>query len=151
MKLITSRFGFFLVSLLSLVAGVIFMHADDFGLCSVKVSASLGKYWYCFFSNYGDLTDLGWVLVPMSLSVLMVSFLLLFMRNSVFSSWFKFALFSLPLIALLIYTTPENSNSWMPLYFIGRGTVTEWTACLFVIVSLVIIVWKQFNLGKKLV
>ncbi len=75
---------------------------------------------------------------------------LIFVKKTTFHSWLRFAAWWLPLSAVLIATTPETSNSWMPLYFVGKDTVTLIMASLFTAISLILIVWKQFNLGKRL-
>lgn len=70
---------------------------------------------------------------------------LLFVRKQIFSAWLKFAMWWLPLSAIVIAVTPSTSNSWMPLYFIGKDTVTLIMASLFTIISLVIILLKSMR------
>lgn len=95
----------------------------------------------------------GSVISPLYLFSLIASvpaLILAFVRKAAFYSWLRFAAWWLPLSAILIATTPETSNSWMPLFFIGKDTVTIFMASLFTVISLILIVWKQFNLGKRL-
>jgi len=75
---------------------------------------------------------------------------LVFVKQHTFKSWLRFAIWFIPLSIIVIGTTSTSSNSWMPLYFIGKDTVTLVMAGLFTVISLVIIVWRQFDLGKKL-
>ncbi len=89
-------------------------------------------------------------LYTFSLIALLPALILTFVTRSTFITWLKFAMWWLPPSAILIAITPSTSNSWMPLFFIGKDTVTLVMAGLFTAISLVIIVWKQFNLGKKL-
>lgn len=71
---------------------------------------------------------------------------LLLIKRNVFNSWLRFAVWWLPLSAILIAITPSTSNSWMPLYFIGKDTVTLVMAGLFTTVSLVILLIKSRRL-----
>ena len=65
-------------------------------------------------------------------------------------SWLYFAAWWLPLSAVLIALTPTWSNSWFDLYPLVKEDMALYTASLFTAISLILIVWKQFNLGKRL-
>ncbi len=77
-----------------------------------------------------------------------VAVLLIFVRQGVFISWLRFAMWGLPLSAIAVAVTPSTSSNWMPLYFVGKDTVALIAAFLFTIISLGIIGWKQFGSKK---
>jgi hypothetical protein len=106
----------------------------------------------CFLANYiwPVFYNLIRPLYIFSEVFVLVALILIFVRNTAFNSWLRFAIWFIPLSIIVIGTTPTSSNSWMPLYFIGKDTVTLVMAGLFTVISLVVIVWKQFDLGKKL-
>ncbi len=124
------------------------MKTEQFGFCSIKTDPLLGAYWKCFIGNHGDLYSLGETLFVLSITLLFVSFLVTFVSHVVFNSWLRFAAWWIPLSIILIVITPETGNSWMPLYFIGKGTVTVLMASLFTIISLILIAWKTFAVRK---
>ena len=136
-----------LISLSALSAFVAYVLSNPltFGLCQRP---------YIFNDYRGCLDDsissIGEPLLAFSLISFALLLTLSYLKTSINYSWLRFAAWWLPLSAVLIATTPETSNSWMPLYFIGKSTVTMIMASLFTAISLILIVWKQFNLGKRL-
>ncbi len=78
-----------------------------------------------------------------------VSVCLVFVNKQTFGSWLKLAVWWIPLSVILIAVTPKNSSSWMPLYFVGKDTVTLIMASLFAVISLALIGWKTFVSRKK--
>ena len=80
----------------------------------------------------------------------LVAVILIFIKRNVFMSWLYFAAWWLPLSAVLIALTPTWSNSWFDLYPLVKEDMALYTASLFTAISLILIVWKQFNLGKRL-
>jgi len=75
---------------------------------------------------------------------------LVFVKQHTFKSWLHLATWFIPLSILVIALTPTSSHAWMPLYFVGKDTTTLILAGTFTVVSLLIILCKQFGWGKKL-
>lgn len=107
----------------------------------------------CAFSRF--LNPLSFdLLKPLWVYVLFASpipVLLLFVRPETLRAWSKFAYIFIPISVLFIFITPTWSNSWSPLYSFLKEDAARATSVLFTFISLAIIVWKQFNVGKKLV
>lgn len=143
-KLRSGQSILFVSSLVLLVVGLVLSQPDNSNLCFVKESLEYGRYWDCLFGNFSDISKVGHLLVPASVSFALISFTMLFTNRAVFSSWLKFALFVTPLFTFLILIAPENSNSWMPLFFISQTTMSIWLSALFSVLSLGLIAWKQF-------
>lgn len=74
---------------------------------------------------------------------------LFFVRIKTIKTILLFSAWWLPLSAIVIALTPSTSNSWMPLYFIGKDAITQVMAGIFVIVSLIIITTKHFASKRK--
>lgn len=69
-------------------------------------------------------------------------------NDRVFNSYLRFAYWWTPLSALIIFTTPTASHSWA----IGgptRQTMLFVMSGLFLTISLGIVSWKYFSLGKN--
>ena len=79
--------------------------------------------------------------------VFLISFLTLFLREEIFHTWFKFARIWIPLSMLAILLAPEYSHDWM--FPIEKGTVAFTVSLLFIIISLAIIINKQFFTRTK--
>ena len=62
------------------------------------------------------------------------------MRDEVYRAWLRFAYVWIPLSMLLIFLAPEYSTDWM--FPVVKGTVAFFSSILFVIISLILIVWK---------
>jgi hypothetical protein len=101
------------------------------------------KYVGCLFgSNIAHL--LGEPLLLYSFALIPLSFAYLFLRKARLPLLI-FALAWIPLSILLIAITPITSNTGMPLYFIGRETITWIMAGLFTFISLLIIALSFFR------
>lgn len=132
-----------LVSALLTVIGYVVSNPLTFGICQ-RV--------YIFNGNSGcldgSISAIGKPLLTFSLASLFLLLGLSYLKSPVLYAWLRFAVWGIPISAILIATTPETSNSWMPLYFIGKDSVTLITAILFTLISLTIIAVKSFALRK---
>ena len=104
----------------------------------------------CFAANFFH-KIFGEVIIQLyffSIIILFPTIVLCFVKRLIFNSWLRFAAWWLPLSIILIAITPETSNSWMPLYFVSKDTVTVLMASIFTIISLILIAWKTFAARK---
>jgi len=84
-----------------------------------------------------------------SVTTLPLAIVLLFIGKTAFRSWLRLAMWWLPLSVIVIAITPTSSNAWMPLYFVGKDATSLIMAGLFSILSIFLILSKQFNHSKK--
>ena len=68
------------------------------------------------------------------------------MKDIVFQTWFKFARVWVPLTIILVILSPEYGNALLP---VEKGTVSFFMSALFLIISLIIIVYKSFQNSKS--
>lgn len=68
------------------------------------------------------------------------------MRDEVYRAWLRFAYVWVPLSIVLIFLSPQYSTDWM--YPVEKGTVAFLTSALFVIISLILIVWKSVAIRR---
>lgn len=84
-------------------------------------------------------------LFNLSLSLLIISAIIIFVRDQIFYSWLKFAYWWLSITILLVLIVPTNDGSLLP---ITKEIVSLWMSGLFIFISLVIIVIKSLKLRK---
>lgn len=132
-----------IISVIGTLVGYVLSNPLVFGICQRK---------YLFNNIQGCLdstiSGIGEPLLIFSILLVVILSILLFLNKNIFKSWLRFAAWWIPLSIILIVITPETSNSWMPLYFIGKGTVTVLMAGIFSIISLILIAWKTFAARK---
>ena len=68
-------------------------------------------------------------------------------RDSVYTAWFNFAKWWVPLSMLAILISPEYSNDWM--LPIEKGSVAFVTSVLFVAISICILVFTTLRTAAK--
>lgn len=68
------------------------------------------------------------------------------MRDEVYRTWLRFAYVWIPLSMGLIFLAPEYSTDWM--YPVEKGSVAFLTSLLFVIISLILIIWKSITVRR---
>lgn len=128
------------LSLPVIVVGFFFSNPLLFGSCRAK---------YQFGNNIGCLDDtvelIGVPFLIYGIALLVVGVANATMFTERDARWLKFALFWLPLSILLIAITPTVSNTAMPLYFIGRETLTWVLAILFTLISIILIALSFFR------
>lgn len=84
----------------------------------------------------------------LSLSLLVVSFLLLFVREEIFSAWLTLAKWWIPLTFVLIIISPSGGGAFFPAFF-SKELTSIWMGSLFVLFTLIIIARKYFTLRGK--
>lgn len=82
-------------------------------------------------------------LMFLSLSLIVVSPFLFFVRDEVFKKWLRFAGVWFGVAAILIALSPEYSGGWGPSLNPTKESVSIWMASLFVIISLAKITWDS--------
>ena len=129
---------------LALLTGYVLSNPLLFGICN-RI--------YSFNDQLGcldwSISAVGEPLLIFSAIIFLFLISFLFIRERAFLPWLWFALWWLPLSMIVIYVASSGENSWMPLYSHSQGEVALFMASLFTIISLGIIAYKQFNLGKN--
>lgn len=133
-----------IISVVGALVGHVLSNPLAFGICQRK---------YLFNNIQGCLdstiSGIGEPLLIFSILLVIFFSIFLFLKKNIFNSWLRFAAWWVPLSIILIAITPETSNSWMPLYFIGKNTVTIIMAGFFAFVSLLLITLKSFQARNK--
>ena len=82
-----------------------------------------------------------------SITVIILAIILLFSRQEAFTSWKKFAIWAIPLGAILIALTPvsDGGAGGIGIPNIDREIVTWIVSLAFLLISIVIILHKSFN------
>jgi len=96
--------------------------------------------------------DASFVQAPVMFSVIFffLSLVLLFLREEIFKTWKTFAIWWIPLSVLFIFSTPSSGGGSIGIGgSIDREIVTWWFAGLFLIISLVLIIYKSIKLKGK--
>lgn len=99
---------------------------------------------YCIFGSLAHL--IGKPMFYIFSSLFLVSIITYKMREEVFKLWLKFTYVWVPLTILLVLISPEYGNSFFP---IVKGSVSFFMSCLFLLISLIIIISKSLSLRKK--
>jgi hypothetical protein len=79
-------------------------------------------------------------------SFLLISFVLLFVRKKIVFSWMKFSLIWLATSFYFISKTPVDSGAWAISF--DRNYVSAMMMSLFVLISLILIVYKSLKLRR---
>lgn len=110
---------------------------------------SIGTFKVCGANSYGScmttLANVMRILLP-AIPVAILSGLSFFVRDEIFRSWTRFALWWVPLTMFLTLISPEYGNALAP---IDKGTVSFGMSAVFVIVSLGIIVVRSVQLRGR--
>ncbi|NLC31443.1 MAG: hypothetical protein GX765_05340 [Candidatus Moranbacteria bacterium] len=69
------------------------------------------------------------------------------MQDNVFQAWWRFARIWIPISMLAILVSPSNTHNWM--FPIEKGTVAFFSAVLFAVISLILIITWQFKEKKR--
>lgn len=109
----------------------------------------IGNFKLCG-SVWGDcvdmLADVETMLLPI-IPLFILSLITYKMREEVFGAWWKFARVFVPLSILAILIAPSYTHNWI--FPIVKGTIALTSAVLFVIISLVLIVWQSVKERKR--
>jgi len=86
-----------------------------------------------------------------NLAILIISIFLFFINDKVFIKWLRFAIVWIILSIILIALTPEYSGGWVSMNP-TKEIVSIWMGSLFVILSLVKIIWDLWKekISKKI-
>ena len=133
-----------IISGVSVLIGYVISNPLVFGVCS-RI--------YAFNGQVGCLDDsisaIGGPLLIFASACFGLSCLLLY-KSKALMAWLRFALWWLPLSAVVIFVGASGENSWTPYFSYSETEIAAVMASLFTIISLGIIAWKQFNLSKVL-
>lgn len=116
------------------------------GIIAVVLLAlnQIGTFRLCGGQEYGQCMDFAYSLIinffPF-VPLFLFSLITYKMRDEVYRAWLRFAYVWVPLSMVLIFLAPQYSTDWM--YPVEKGTVAFLTSALFVIISLILIVWKS--------
>ena len=107
-----------------------------------------------YFGDYRGCLDkssrtVGEPLFILSFSLIAISLFLFFINDKVFLKWLRFALGWIILSVILITLAPVSSGGWMSMFNPTKESVSIWMGSLFVILSLVKIVWDSKKSRKK--
>ena len=125
-----------LASLLGIVAFFVFAFSRELGLCSSD------SYSECALTLEG----LAETLLPV-FPVMIFSLVTYLLRMDVYTTWFKFVRWAIPLSLVLILIAPQYDSDWM--FPMDKGTVAFAASAIFSVVSLVIILLKYFSTQNK--
>jgi len=115
------------------------------GRC-VAMHACEGRGVNLFF--YGILFSILKPTLTILSGILPISLSFFFIRDQIFYSWLKFVKWYLPLSALIIFISPTHGHGFLP-PLVTKELASLWLAGLFVVVSIVLIVYKYFSLPKS--
>jgi len=117
-----------------LIASLAILIIDLLILCGVDVNDELTCKNDYLYSLIGDAEQL---LIFSALISLFFSIILLFLKEAVFTAWWKFAKWYLIVAAVLVALSPVQDGGLMP---IDAEIVSWWLASLFLIISIIIII-----------
>jgi len=103
----------------------------------------IGTFKLCGGQEYGQCMDFSYSLIIGFFPVIPLFILSLItykMRDEMYRAWLRFAQWWIPFSMVFIFLAPEYSGDWM--FPIVKGTVAFFSSLLFVIISLLLIIWK---------
>ena len=118
--------------------GYLVIDANKLGLCEI-----IDGVMECLF-NYNSYID---PLMFFSLALFLISPFLFFISDKIFLKWLRFAVIWILLSIFLIAITPERHA-----FFVmdpDKEAVSIWMGSLFVILSLIQIIWQSIKARKK--
>lgn len=74
-----------------------------------------------------------------------VAIILIFVQQSIFKSWLKFAAWAIPVSIFYIWTTPVTSGAYMDFFPFYRDDAARLAGGVFAAASLILIIWKYFS------
>ncbi|MDP3965649.1 MAG: hypothetical protein Q8Q13_02515, partial [bacterium] len=114
----------------------------------------VGNYRVCdLLTKAGSASNCPFILTEIGINLLPIIPLFLFslityrMREEVYTAWFRFVRWWIPLSMFLILIAPEYSNDWM--YPVEKGGVAFAVSIVFCVVSILIIAMKYISLRKS--
>src|SRR3989338_7994986 len=126
-------FSLLALSLLGLLVGLLFKNSIEVGLCLETEPTCINN-----MTMIGDGLFYG-------ISALALVFLLLLFLPSAFPAWKKFAVWFIP-IAALIFIFYRGGNYFDPF----PEQIYQWVSTIYVILSILIIAWSEIKRRKNL-
>jgi len=120
----------FIFSLVGVLLFFVFLFATKLGLCAF-INSSCTETFDPIAENLS-------IFIPLFL----LSLITYKMRDEVYHAWFRFSCVWIPLSMIAIFFAPEYSSDWM--FPVVKGTIAFFSSLLYVILSLIIIIWKYF-------
>ena len=127
--------------------------ASLMGVAIVPVVGSIFSYDYCFVQGrcphlWGAIesaTPIFFLFLPLFL----LSLITYWMREEVFRAWLRFAYWWIPLTILLVLMTEDGSGGFGVPSIITKESVSMIFSGLFLIISLLLIAQKSYQLRKE--
>lgn len=132
-------YGILITSVIAISISLVLALPEKFGLCAKNDINCLHSY----IDNFNEIIQ---VIFFLSIPVVIISFVLLFLREQVFNAWSKFAVIFLPVAVILIIITPTTKKTIIDF---DKESVTLLLASIFLITSLLIIFIKSFKLRRE--
>ncbi len=126
----------------SVLSGVIIFQ-ENMHLCELIDG---GYHRNCLFNDWMQ-DEIGLPLFYMSLGVFLISSILFFMRDEIFSTWLRFAMWWIPITIISILPAPSQSHDWM--FHLDKGFVSFLMSVLFLFISIILIAYKHFTFKKN--
>lgn len=99
------------------------------------------------FCNYEALITPFFLCMP---ALFLVALIMLFVSEQVFASWKRFAKWTIPISALILYLVPADTpSSWATGADLTKETASWGISLVFLLISLIIIVSKTVKLRSK--
>lgn len=126
-----------LVGILSIIVSFIVALPEKVGICDPSDHVCIG----IFIDRYNIIAS---ILVALFVPVLLISLILYFLSEQIFTSWFRFAKYYLPIAAILIILSPTVDSSILGF---DKEFMTWLFSGIFFLTSLGIIIFKRRSLG----
>ena len=122
------------IGFLGVIVFITSVFSIDINLCPPYSYSSCSQ----FFSVFGEI-------IFVFTSLFLLSLITYKMRDDIFQSWFKLVRIWVPLTIILVLISPEYGNSLFP---IEKGSVSFFMSVLFLIISIILIIYKSLSLRK---
>jgi uncharacterized membrane protein len=129
--------GAFLASIVAFSVAYVLTNSYQFGLCFSDVATnSFDVSCHHFYERLANPLFYG-------MGALTLIFLLLLFVPRAFSAWWKFAIWFVPLAAVIFIFAPEPQGWVSPVP--APEQVFQWVSALYVLISIVIIAWNAMR------
>jgi len=129
----------FIIGVSGTIAGYAIFYPHKYGLC---ISSEKN----CIFSQFKK--TLAEPLFFLALSLVLVSIFLFFVNDNIFKKWLRIAIIWFIINIALITISPTYTGGWIN-FGPTKELVSIWMGVLFVIISLVLIIWQVIKERKK--
>lgn len=128
----------FLCSLVGVVVAWLFTWPELLGFCPAYGAEG---YYKCAF-QYSSITE---PFIFLFIALAFTSIALLFCREIIFKVWWRFALIYMFLVLVIIFIAPDTAGFLQ----LDRELVTWWSTGGFVVISLALIFYKNWQLRRR--